>query len=78
METALEQNAAPFVERRNRGNSGGHEGSERRQFAASTTHLSPDVAELAQAVDRYKLVHRRRFITFEELHAVITELGYHK
>lgn len=34
--------------------------------------------ELAEAVDQYKLRHRRRFITFEELYDVIAELGYHK
>jgi hypothetical protein len=33
---------------------------------------------LAQAVDCYKLQHRRRFITYAELYRVIEELGYHK
>jgi len=37
-----------------------------------------DAIELAEAIDRYKLTHRRRFITYEELHGVITELGYTK
>jgi hypothetical protein len=30
------------------------------------------------AIDQYKLRHRRRFITFEELYDVIAGLGYHK
>jgi hypothetical protein len=51
---------------------------ERRQFGDSYEALSPDAAELAQAVDQYKLVHRRRFITQEELLAVIKSLGYHR
>jgi hypothetical protein len=38
--------------------------------------MDPGVKELAEAIDRYKLQHRRRFITFEELHGVITSLGY--
>ena len=42
------------------------------------TTTRPEVAELSEAVDQYKLKHHRRFITFEELYGVITELGYHK
>ncbi len=49
---------------------------ERRQFGNSHEGLSPDAAELAQAIDQYKLVHRRRFITFEEMLAVVKSLGY--
>ena len=51
---------------------------ERRQFANSHEDLSPDARELALAIDQYKLVHRRRFITFEEMLQVIQSLGYHK
>jgi len=49
---------------------------ERRQFANSYEELSPDAAELARAIDGYKVQHRRRFITFEEMIAVIKSLGY--
>ncbi len=49
---------------------------ERRQFGNSHDGLSPDAAELAQAIDQYKLCHRRRFITFEEMLAVVKSLGY--
>ena len=49
---------------------------ERRQFGNSHDDLSPDAAELAQAIDQYKLRHRRRFITFEEMLAVVRSLGY--
>lgn len=51
---------------------------ERRQFANSHEELSPDATELARAIDGYKLQHRRRFITFEEMLSVIKSLGYHR
>ncbi len=68
---------APFAERRQ---SGGprKDGGERRQFVDSRQTFRPEVIELAEAVDQYKLRHRRRFITFEELYDVIAELGYRK
>ena len=56
--------------------SGGEPLFERRQFANSYDELSPDAAELARAIDGYKVQHRRRFITFEEMLAVIKSLGY--
>ena len=49
---------------------------ERRQFANTYEELSPDAAELARAIDSYKVQHRRRFITFEEMLAVMKSLGY--
>ena len=51
---------------------------ERRQFANSHDDLSPEALELANAIDQYKLHHRRRFVNFEEMLAVIKSLGYHK
>lgn len=68
---------ASFVDRRLTGGPR-REGGERRQFIDSRATFRPEVIELAEAVDQYKLRHRRRFITFEELCDVITELGYHK
>ena len=49
---------------------------ERRQFTNSHTELSPDAAELARAVDQYKVRHRRRFVTFEEVLTVLKSLCY--
>jgi hypothetical protein len=49
---------------------------ERRQFSNSHDDLSPDAAELARAIDQYKLLHRRRFITYEEMLGVVKSLGY--
>jgi hypothetical protein len=51
---------------------------ERRQFTNSHEELSPDAAELARAIDQYKLYHRRRFITYEEMLGVMKSLGYHR
>jgi hypothetical protein len=51
---------------------------ERRQFANSYEELSPEAMELAQAIDQYKLIHRRRFITYEEMLGVVKSLGYKK
>lgn len=51
---------------------------ERRQFGSTHDRLSPDARELAEAIDEYKLRHRRRFITFEEMLAVFKSLGYRR
>jgi len=51
---------------------------ERRQFADSHSELSTEARELATAIDNYKRIHRRRFITHEEMVNVIKDLGYHK
>jgi hypothetical protein len=67
-----------FVDRRDPSMAGEHPAQERRQFANSYDDLSPDAAELAYAIDGYKLRHRRRFITFEEMLSVINSLGYHR
>ena len=44
-------------------------------------HLANNIAlteSLAEAIDGYKVRHRRRFITFEEMLTVIQSLGYHR
>jgi hypothetical protein len=75
---AVTQPPVTFVDRRNPVPVEGMPICERRQFANSHDDLSPDAADLARAIDSYKLVHRRRFITFEEMLAVIKSLGYHR
>lgn len=67
-----------FVDRRNPNSTAAAPGRERRQFANSYDGLSPDAKELGMAIDEYKLLHRRRFITYEEMLAVIQSIGYHK
>ena len=78
MSHATETPATDFVDRRNYGVGQGVPVRERRQFSNSHEGLSPDARELAVAIDEYKLRHRRRFITFEEMLSVIGSLGYAK
>lgn len=66
----------PFVDRRNYTVQTGAPHRERRQFTNSHEELSPEARDLAQAIDSYKLMHRRRFITYEEMLAVVKSLGY--
>ena len=78
MEQMIEQKPAEFVDRRQNLGHGRSDGPERRQFTNSYSQSRPDVAELARAIDQYKLLHRRRFITYDELYNVLSELGYRK
>lgn len=75
MQLATEKQTA-FVDRRS--TLDGPPGVERRQFSDQRDEQRPEVRELAEAVDQYKLRHRRRFVTFEELFNVMTSLGYHR
>ena len=77
MSQALDPSAGHFIDRRDQiGN--GTPGVERRQFTNSHESLTADAREVATAIDAYKIKHRRRFITFEEMMNVIRELGYSK
>ncbi len=67
-----------FIDRRSNEAGAVGQGNERRQFTNSHSELSPEANELAQAIDTYKLIHRRRFITYEEMLSVVKSLGYHK
>jgi hypothetical protein len=67
-----------FIDRRGPLHDGNEPMFERRQFANSYEELSPDAADLARAIDGYKVQHRRRFVTFEEMLSVIKSLGYSK
>jgi hypothetical protein len=68
--------AESFLDRRGAEPSADQPLFERRQFANSYDELSPDAGELARAIDGYKVQHRRRFVTFEEMLSVIKSLGY--
>jgi hypothetical protein len=74
--TIVPPTSPAFVDRRNSLNADTTVTRERRQFANSHGELSPDAAELARAIDQYKLTHRRRFINFEEMLAIFKSLGY--
>jgi hypothetical protein len=78
MPQTLENASGTFVDRRDYSAPGTQPGRERRQFTNSHEGLSPDAAELARAIDEYKVRHRRRFITYEEMLTVIQGLGYHR
>jgi hypothetical protein len=73
----LTQSPIPFVDRRNP-LAADSPVRERRQFTNSHQALSPEAGEFAAAIDQYKLLHRRRFIDFEEMLSVIKSLGYRK
>lgn len=78
MSQLLEQKPVTFMDRRQADDGRPDGGHERRQFRDSHSALNPDAQELAEAIDQYKLLHRRRFITYEELYNVMVSLGYHK
>ena len=76
MSPTLATAVEPFLDRRNYAGQAGAPQRERRQFTNSHDELSPEARDLAQAIDSYKLMHRRRFITYEEMLSVIKSLGY--
>ena len=78
MSASAETSASTFVDRRSYDNAAEMPVNERRQFSNSHEGLSPEARELALAIDHYKLAHRRRFITYEEMLGVIKSLGYQK
>ena len=78
MSLGLQSASSSFVDRRKYDVSARPPAFERRQFTNSHEELSPDARELAVAIDSYKMRHRRRFITYEEMLAVVKTLGYHK
>lgn len=77
MTQAVETQAESFVDRRQASGTTGTP-RERRQFADSYDGLSPEARELSEAIDHYKMRHRRRFVTHEELLSVVKSLGYHR
>jgi hypothetical protein len=78
MAEALETPLGRFMDRRSSDSRHFGLAGERRQFTNGHENLSPAAAELATAIDTYKLRHRRRFVTYEEILNVVLALGYHK
>jgi hypothetical protein len=70
--------SADFLDRRSTAKVRSTPGLERRQFSDGHADLSADAAELGRAIDQYKLVNRRRYITYEEMLGVMIDLGYSK
>ncbi len=69
---------AGFVDRRTPRTDRSNDHPERRQFAESRDGLTPDVRELAEGIDAFKLARHRRFVTLTEVMEVVKGLGYHK
>ncbi len=67
-----------FVDRRDPSIQRDSPGLERRQFSDAFEDLSAEAAELGAAIDQYKLVNRRRYVSYEEMLSVIKALGYEK
>lgn len=67
-----------FLDRRGPSTAGNSPGLERRQFSDSHSNLSDDAAELGKAIDQYKLMNRRRYISYEEMLSIVQSLGYKK
>ena len=78
MSQTLAPHSSSFVDRRSYEFGHGAPVRERRQFSNSHDGLSPEARELALAIDEYKLRHRRRFITYEEMLSVVLSIGYSK
>ena len=78
LESPVSASPATFIDRRNPVAVERMPVCDRRQFGNSHEGLSPEAAELAQTIDQYKLLHRRRLITFEEMLSVVKSLGYHR
>lgn len=78
MAASLPQKVTHLMDRRTQAQPERPELLERRQFRDSHSDHNPEVRELAEAIDQYKMANRRRFITVDELLQVIQGLGYHK
>jgi hypothetical protein len=77
VQSTVTQNGLAYVDRRHAA-AGLNGEREPRSFDDAFRSYRPEVTELAEAVDQYKLRHRRRFLTFDELYDVLAELGYSK
>ena len=78
MSQGLDTSSGFFSDRRNYDSASPAPARERRQFTNSHDGLSPAAHDLALAIDEYKIRHRRRFLSYEEMLCVIESLGYHK
>jgi len=78
MSQGLDTSSGIFTDRRDYDAASPPPVRERRQFTNSHEGLSPAAHDLALAIDEYKIRHRRRFLSYEEMLSVIESLGYHK
>jgi len=66
-----------WSDRRQRSRSS-QDGMERRQFGSNYSELTGVGAELGKAIDLYKVAHRRRYVTYDEILVVLETLGYER
>jgi hypothetical protein len=66
-----------LADRRQRSRSS-QDGMERRQFGSNYSELTPAGAEFGKAIDSYKVAHRRRYVTYDEILLVLETLGYER
>ncbi len=52
--------------------------AERRATAATLEEKHKDAQEFAEALEKFRLVHRRRAVSYEEALSVLKSLGYRK
>ena len=78
MSASIPHDVSELMDRRKQPQPHRPEMLERRQFRDSHEDHNPEVRELADAIDQYKMSNRRRFITVDELLQVVKGLGYHK
>jgi hypothetical protein len=71
-------NNSNFLDRRDPDANGSSLGLERRQFSDGHSSLSEEASELGRAIDQYKLMNRRRYISYEEMLSIVKSLGYEK
>jgi hypothetical protein len=64
-----------FVDRRGRSDTS-PVGAERRQFSGNYNELPPEGKRISDAIDQYKLCHRRRVVNPDELVAILQTAGY--
>lgn len=49
-----------------------------QQFNCAEENFAHEALELADALEKYKLIHRRRYISFEEILCILHTLGYRR
>ena len=75
MSQGLDTTSGIFTDRRDYDSASPPPVRERRQFTNSHDGLSPAAHDLALAIDEYKIRHRRRFLSYEEMLSVSESRG---
>lgn len=76
--TTSEQHEQELLSDRRQRSRSSQDGMERRQFGSNYSELTAAGAELGKAIDSYKVAHRRRYVTYDEILVVLQTLGYER